>query len=139
VIGGKWWKEASAESKQRAQRRCNACGRFSDKLEAHESYEVDYVNARLYFVEVVALCWFCHRYIHQSQLAAMVAKGAIPKELADKVIQHGEGVLRSYGLVKPPSEPDLNEWQDWRMIFNGKAYPPRFLNEIEWQEYHDRK
>lgn len=89
--------------------------------------------------ELVALCWPCHNYIHIQRLHANVHKGKTKQETLDKVILHGEAVLRAagYSLMRPETPLSTATWDQWRLTFDGKEYYSDFNNVGEWANHYD--
>jgi DNA adenine methylase len=148
VLGAKWWKETKEEAKKRCGGRCEACGVHKDVakarkwLEGHEIYEIDYERGRMKYVETVMLCHYCHCFIHIRLLGTMIANGKSPRRKMDEVVEHGEGILLAAGLEKEEEDPGLErlvEWEDWRMVVDGKKYPPKYANRRQWYAMHRRR
>lgn len=129
---------------------CWACGvhrsvaKGKKWLEAHEMYDIDYKKGRVTLREIVALCHYCHNYIHRNRLRALVdARKSSFKKLT-AVLLHGQDILRK-NRVKPwfnmrKIEREMRnskvKWEDWRLIWDGKAYGSRFKNELEWMLHY---
>lgn len=138
ILGAKWWNKVRKEAYRSTSWHCIACGIYKTdtkrrQLEAHEVYRIDYAKGLMVFVEVVPLCNFCHSYIHQGRLQAMMEKGQIPQATYVAVIQHGDKVLREAGLSKPPLyNGKIAAWGKWRLVINGKKYPPKHKTYDLW-------
>lgn len=133
---------------------CWACGVHNDnaepkpRLEAHELYDINYVEGRMELREIVGLCPMCHMYIHRRRLLSLVQKGKRQASLYDAVYAHGQAVLHSKGeRAKPWYDPSkINEqiakssvkWRDWYLVFMGKKYRSRFKDFDEHARYYAR-
>ena len=150
VLGSKWWDQTRKECYAAHDYHCFACGNHQDavplmpgRLEGHEFYVVDYKARTVRFIEAVALCHACHNYIHQGRMEAMVEKGEMKEGKYFAIIEWGDSVLQNAGL-EPKIKVDMldkgdptEDWSDWRMIIEGKEYPPRFRTWLEWDmEYN---
>lgn len=140
VLGGEWWEKTRLEAYQSTGYHCIACGvpKYEAKdrpgIEGHEAFTMDYPRGLMTYVETVPLCNWCHQYIHDGRMRAMVAKGEMPKEKMAEILEHGRLLLRSVGMTKPlPYEGKVAPWRKWRMVCFGKKYPPRYRNEAEWR------
>lgn len=129
---------------------CWACGVHRSEapgrkwLEAHEIYDIDYKRGRMRLREIVALCHYCHNYVHINRLRALVDSRKAPPGKLHRVLAHGQRILSS-NRVKPwfnaqkiekQMQNSKVKWGDWRLIWDGKEYPPRFKNETEWLLYY---
>ena len=127
---------------------CWACGtyrnydifglKFDDDngtLDAHEFYDINYEEKTVELVEVVALCKHCHNYVHSGRYQSKYDKGELDEEDMWIVNTHGDSVLIDAGLT-PNFNHDENdykeEWNDWRLIFNGEEYKSKFKDYWEW-------
>ena len=156
VLGARWWNETRQAAYRSTQYHCLACGvwkheaRGKPQLEGHEVYRLDYAKGRAYYVETVPVCPYCHGYIHDGRLRAMMEQGNITQSHYVAVIQHGDRVLREAGLKRLTyNERDnsvrnnkLAEWKNWRLIINvlvdGKrvhrSVKPKFKDFEDWQK-----
>jgi hypothetical protein len=136
-----------------------ACGVAKGKakkhqwLEAHEYYDIDYENGRVEIKELVALCHYCHNFIHSGRLQMIMGKDKTEEEVVE-ILEHGFKILAKnklkafYGTIAVaenvgaktygvnPSEPgaDSVAWEDWRLVWEGKEYPPKFKTYEEWSK-----
>lgn len=142
VLGREWWDKLRREVYRSTWFHCVACGvhktqaRGPKWLEAHEVYRTDYLAGRMYFIEAVPLCHFCHNFIHQGRLQALLDANQITQQRFVAIIQHGERVLNAAGLVRdPPYEGPMAQWPLWRLVIGRKMYRPRFKSMEEWAKY----
>lgn len=150
ILGTPWWDVARKEAYVRHEFHCHACGVLKYEathrqwLEGHEMYDIDYVTGRVEFVEVVALCHFCHNYIHSGRMEHLVSKGKMGLKMYDDITKHGERVLRSAGLPLDldrqllsllHSQGVMCGWEDYHLVIDGVRYERRFRSAEEWQEY----
>lgn len=143
VLGAKWWNATKKAAYAYTDNRCLACGthasacKYRQWMEAHEVYDIDYVAGRMLYVETVPLCHLCHCYIHDGRLRWLMFIGKLHFGKFAQVMQHGDKVLTEAGL--PPRLPyevrDLQfvegiitgsyaAWLNWRLVVDGKEYPP---------------
>ena len=109
-------------------------------MEAHEVYRTDYIIGRLYFIEAIPLCNYCHSFIHSGRLQALLDKRQITQSRFSMVIQHGERVLSRSGLVRPPPyEGPMAEWSTWRLVIGRKMYKPKFRSMEDWMKHYDKE
>lgn len=157
ILGRQWWDETRREAYRSTNFRCIACGvhKYRAKggleyLEAHELYFTDYGNGKLIYLETVPLCHYCHAYIHDGRMRAMLESGTLNSGKFAAIVQHGNKVLTEAGLEKQ-SHADreariahmvengtIAEWQDWRLVLLDKEYPPKYNNEDEWSKAYGR-
>lgn len=146
ILGGKWWNETRYAAYETTDNHCIACKVYKTRargpkwMEAHEIYRTDYKVGRLYYIEAVPLCHFCHNYIHQGRLQSLLDKHKISLQRFVAIIQHGDRVLAKAGLVKPPEYTGpFVEWSKWRLVLNGKMYGSKFKSFEHWQYYYFSK
>jgi len=155
ILGQKWWDATRKAAYQSTDLHCVACGTPKHKvkgsrkhLEGHEIYDVDYQRGTLTYIETVPLCPYCHMYIHDGRLLALMQKKVLTQRKFTAVIQHGDSVLKAAGLNRPTkfsrdeaiisaiSNGKVAEWAEWRLILKGKTYPPKFKTLKEWEKAH---
>lgn len=162
ILGQQWWDEQRKIAYAKHDHKCHACGiegKATKKkyLEAHEAYDIDYENFVVTLKEVVALCPYCHKFIHVGRLLVQFREGYASRQYTTYILEHGIRVLSEAGL-KPnavqahaylclsknysPEEAtayiikkDLAQdkfnsafWDQWRMIIDGETYPARTLS-----------
>ena len=145
--------------------RCFACG-GPGPLAAHEVYDIDYRRGRSIFVEVVALCEPCHDFIHIGRLISLLSRSEISLKRFKKTVIHGYETLQAAGLMCPAStrliantgmyfKMDMSwtkrilshcdtfssathdvPWEDWRLVYNGREYPPKFASAAEASRHY---
>ena len=102
--GADWWDGVRRQAYAAHGQRCWACGVpaaeaiFSQRLEAHEAYRIDYKKQVAEMVEVVALCHACHNFIHNGRLLNLLGSGQIAPEMFVEILRHGFAVLRAARL-----------------------------------------
>ena len=140
IMGAAWWSKTRKKAYQSTRYHCIACrvhktrAKSKRHLEAHECYNVDYLLGRMTYIKTVPLCNYCHSFIHSGRLAASMAEGTIHQAKYVAVIQHGQGVLRRAKLPMPEDYPGpFADWEDWRLIFEDKEYPPKFKSFAQWK------
>lgn len=147
IFGDVWWEAQRRTAYAKNRQHCWACGvdkrrtLYHAWLEAHETYVIDHVAGTATFDEVVALCHACHNFIHQGRMQALVDSGEMHYQKMQDILNHGQVVLRSAGLKKPPPVEDAAcaVWHQWRMIINGQAYPGKFKDYAEWLSYYSTR
>lgn len=150
ILGENWWNETRKKAYEASHYRCVTCGvlktraKYHQWLEGHEIYDIDYARGRMVYFETVALCHFCHNYIHDGRLNFLLAKGKVHHAKYNAIIQHGDAVLALAGLSRRSFEEreleamDLERqgkiapWAKWRLVLNGKLYPPKYKSFREW-------
>ena len=142
ILGQRWWDQTRQAAYRSTAFHCLACGTWKGVaeyrrwLEGHEWYEIDYCRGRMTYVECIPLCHLCHSYIHVGRLQALLEKGEIHQAKYVAVLQHGDRVLREAGLRRPtPYDGPCAEWGRWRLVLEGKEYPPKFETFEAWQKY----
>lgn len=143
ILGRAWWDRTRQAAYEATDFHCIACGvpkrlaKWHPWLEGHEVYDIDYHAGRMTYIETVALCHSCHCFIHNGRLEALLLKGEVPQEKYDAVMAHGALILKEAGLRKPrPHRGWIVKWEKWRLVLDGKEYPPVFKNYQEWLVGH---
>ena len=142
VLGNKWWNTTRKEAYRSTNYHCLACGiskhnaAYRQWLEAHEFYEIDYLLGRAEYIHTVPLCHLCHNYIHCGRLQSLLDKRLIPQGKYVAVIQHGNRILLEAKLKKEAYNGPFAEWEDWRMVINGREYPPLYKTPEEWEKVY---
>lgn len=156
VLGAKWWNETRQAAYRSTAYHCIACGvvKYQAKcrqwLEGHELYAIDYEKGRMTYLETVPLCHFCHNYIHDGRLNSLLEQGKIMHQKFTAILQHGDSVLLAAGL-KRLSHGDreaavrelvilgqVKEWSKWRLVVNGRVFPPKYKSAEAQQKEYDR-
>ena len=151
ILGQKWWNNTRQKSYRSTNFHCQACGIWKHEargkkwLEGHELYDIDYVKGRMSYVETVPLCNYCHNYIHDGRMLALLNKGKYRHSKYVSVIQYGDRVLaearlkrltheeRDNAILDAMLEGNVAQWRDWRLVLFGKLYPPKFKTEKQWE------
>lgn len=127
IMGNQWWAEQKSAAVVKQNRQCYTCGAKESQLkfplEAHEHYDINYTNGRVKLVKVVALCHFCHDYIHDGRIYSQVKRNNLDdssniRSLGSyycKVIERGENLISEFFKTEPSI---LN-----RQIFQGWKKP----------------
>ena len=152
VLGTKWWDETHKQAYAKSGFCCWACGVPKDRakgvqyLEGHEVYDFQYQLGQMIYLHTVALCNYCHSFIHQGRLAGLLEKGKIKRSKVKAIIDHGDEVLKRANLVKPlPYSGPMASWSQWRLIIDipmpdgshhQSATLPHFKSLQEWQEFY---
>lgn len=141
ILGDAWWDEQRHQAAAHNFYKCWACNIPKMKakkhkwLEGHESYDIDWKAGTCVFKEVVALCHYCHNYIHRGRLEVLLVYKKVEPAFVDAVIRHGDMITAHLPASPPPSQ--MAAWSDWLLIINGTPYPSRFENEVKWASYYD--
>lgn len=159
IMGKEAWDITRQKAYHSTNYHCVACGVHKTKarkhkwLEAHEFYKFDYENGRVEIEKIIPLCHFCHNFIHSGRLSMIMGKDKTKTEVKN-ILKHGIAVLSKNNLkafpftlkfaqslgvdtagVEAYDMPDSSvEWGDWRMIWEGKEYPPKYKTYEEWAE-----
>lgn len=137
-MGESWWNIERKKAYASTDFHCEACwvekskAMFHAWLEAHERYSFDYPNGRMTFLELVPLCHSCHNYIHSGRLRVLVDKGEIPFEKMEKIVSHGDGIIKAAKIRRPRDPKKIASWKDWRVVVKGKEYGPAFATFEDW-------
>ena len=139
VLGQAWWDRTRRAAYKSTNYHCIACGvhkfeaAYHQWLEGHEVYDIDFLMGRMEYVETVPLCHFCHNYIHDGRLRALLEQGKIHHAKYVAIIKHGDAVLARHSLTRERHEGPMAEWRDWRLVVDGKEYPPVYGSVGEWE------
>lgn len=146
IMGSKWWNATRKAAYKSTDYHCKACGiskfiaEYRQWLEGHEVYKIDYLLGRAEYMRTVPLCHLCHNYIHSGRMQALLEQGKVSHRKFAAVQQHGDRVLATISLKRPETYAGLlADWKDWRLLFNGKEYPPLYKNEKAWQKAMEKQ
>jgi len=142
IKGVRWWNVTRLKAYESTDYHCAACGVHKTKakyhkwVEAHELYNYNYKIGRATLEEVVPLCYSCHSYIHSGRLEILLNSGYISAAKYNNIILHGDTILKAANLIKllPPKE--VANWEDWRLILDGKEHKGKFNSREEWRKYY---
>lgn len=69
----------------------------------------------------------------------MVDRGEVPDSYGVKVLERGIEILVKNRLpITVTNETGTQaSWEDWRLVVNGREYPPKFKSFEEWSSYYD--
>jgi hypothetical protein len=156
ILGQAWWNKTRKAAYESTIYRCLACGirkreaKGPKWLEGHEVYSIDYLHGRMCYIETVPLCNYCHGFLHDGRMRALLEKGEITHQKFALVMRHGEAVLVAAGLERAPYEDRQMQvqdmllngfvapWRDWRLILDGHEYPPKYKSEEHWRKAMER-
>lgn len=160
IMGQAKWDEIRKEAYASTNYHCIACGVHKSEakghqwLEAHEFYNIDYHAGRVEIDRIIPLCHYCHNFIHSGRLSMILGKEKDEEEVI-AILEHGFKILADAGLsafhftvhlahelgaddhgVLPSVTPDgeTPAWEDWRLVWEGKEYPPKYKTYEEWRE-----
>lgn len=146
VLGQAWWNREREAAYQSTNYHCEACGvskweaKYHQWLEAHEVYQIDYLNGRMVYERACPLCHFCHNSIHMGRLKALLERGEINHFKYAAIIQHRDSLLLQHQLELPKEyEGPFAPWKSWRLVIRGVKYPPLFQSEEEYRRHWDVK
>lgn len=162
VNGEEWWNNERKYAYERNNHCCWACGAHAP-LAAHEVFEIDFMERRMTFKEVTALCEDCHNFIHLGRSAALLLghKKDMTEWKFSQLIKSRYRLLKQHKLkpnwafyatlkqvytypswrprwvermlkeetLPPPAR--MEPWGEWRMVYDGKYYKPKYQNETE--------
>lgn len=139
VLGSKWWEQTRRTAKVLTDFHCIVCkvkGSPLNYLEGHERYEIDWLLGRMTYLETVPLCPRCHAFIHPGFLRSQVDGGIISRQEMEDVLERGRGILRAAKLQRADSANYVShvEWADWRLVVEGKEYPPLYESFAAFQK-----
>lgn len=139
VLGQSWWNKERKLAYASLDFHCEACGvhkteaKYKQWLEGHEVYQINYPLGRMVYVRTAPLCHYCHSYIHRGRLEWLLQTRMINYQKFAAIIQHGDRVLGASKLSpKIDYVGPIADWENWRLVVNGKEYLPKFKNEAEW-------
>lgn len=112
---------------------CWACER-KDRLEAHECFHVDWHSGTCQFKGVVALCNWCHSFIHRGRLDMLVRQRQLSSRKRNAILKYGKSVLartvilprdtqfvvETFGLTLPEvisRRLSVPPYSRWRVLF----------------------
>lgn len=145
ILGRSWWDATRKAAYRLTQNHCMACAvsatyaKELQRLEGHELYEIDYRAGRQYYIETVALCHYCHCFIHDGRMEALVQRGQMDPTKMRAVLTHGSKILKEHKLRKYPYFGKMAEWSRWRLVIDGNEYPPKYASLKEWERAFDPK
>ncbi len=138
ILGKEWWDATRQAAYESTNHHCIACGvhKLSAQehqwLEGHELYKTNYKKGRMIYIETVPLCHYCHNFIHDGRLRALLERHEITKAKYDAVMEHGKGVLKAAKLKKKSYNGPIAQWHKWRLVLNGEKYPPIYKDYDAW-------
>lgn len=145
VMGPKWWDIKRKEAYAKHDYHCWACGvakeeslGISNRLDAHEEYDIDMEAKRTEMTRIVALCTVCHAFIHRNRMNNLFDQGKLTEADCWEIIAHGERTLANQGVVEDKMSHDYDEgdWEQWRLVIDGKEIEGKFSCRKEWEEYY---
>lgn len=149
VKGQVWWDMTRQNALARSLYHCDACGLHQievrsfqvggkNGLEGHEVYEIDYASGRMTYVKTVALCHYCHLFIHSGLMEALVEKGEMKEDLWRQIRTRGVDLLGKEGLKpwRPTKQKSVASWGQWRLVIEGEEHEGKFKNFDEWYEHY---
>lgn len=164
IMGQAKWDEVRKAAYASTNYHCIACGVHKSEakghqwLEAHEFYDIDYEAGRVEIEKIIPLCHYCHNFIHSGRLYMVMGKEKSKEEVAE-ILEHGFKILSDADLsafpftihlaheldvddhgVMPTLSPDgeTPAWEDWRLVWDGNEYPPKYKTYQEWRERFTR-
>lgn len=138
IFGKHWWKETRLKAIDEQGKRCAACGasRSTIKgkckwLEGHEIYDINYVTGIVTYLRTVALCSYCHMFIHSSRLEILHKREEMITQTYNDIINHGKKIIFDNGLTKEYDNRHKvsgkkAKWEDFVLIIEKKEYPMKF-------------
>lgn len=159
IMGKEAWDVVRKQAYASTDYRCIACGVHKENakgpkwLEAHEFYKIDYEVGRVEIEKIIPLCHYCHNFIHSGRLYMVMGDEKTEEEVIE-ILEHGLKILSDNQLaafpftlqlaesldvdtlgVLPDIRPDgeTPAWGDWRLVWNGKEYPPKYKTYEEWK------
>jgi hypothetical protein len=131
ILGSVWWNKEKKQAKQKSNFRCHACGIHYRKakgkqwLEGHEQYDIDCFKGIMTYIGTVALCHYCHNFIHIGRMRSLLAKGQMKFAKYSAIIKHAESVLDRIGKTQDDvmKLPPIESWSPkWCLMIDGKKY-----------------
>ena len=151
-MGYDWWIAQRQAAVVKQNQRCYTCGihesKFNFSLEAHEHYDINYSNGRVKLVKVVALCHYCHDYIHDGRVYSQVKRNNSnsqrdPRSLDSyyrEVLDRGEKIIADF-LKTEPSILNRELFQGWKKPYEKtpplwELYPLLVIPGVPMYEKH---
>lgn len=160
VLGQYWWDRTRQKAYESTNYHCIACGvhktdaKYHQWLEAHENFTMDYNKGIMEINSIIPLCHSCHNFIHSGRLYATLTDDT--EEKAKDILRHGFTILEANDLAAFPGtievadlmEVEHNctglrykidrqpEWDEWKMILNGKEYYSKFKDYKDWEQHY---
>jgi len=159
IMGQEAWDIVRKEVYASTNDHCIACGVHKSKarghqwVEAHEFYNIDYAAGKVEIDRIIPLCHYCHNFIHSGRMSMIIGKEKTEEEVVE-ILEHGFAILakaelpcfyftlhlaheldaETYGVVQALTpDGEMPEWGDWRLLWNGKEYPPKYKTQEEWK------
>lgn len=157
VLGQPWWNKERRAAYESTNFHCAACGvhQYDAKsrqwLEGHEWYDIDYRRGLMTYVRTVPLCNYCHNYIHDGRMKALLDAGKLHHSKYAAILQHGDRILREAGLSKAHRidrdeamkkmilNGEVADWSKWHLVIGRTRYKGLFDSLQEWIDYHAQK
>jgi hypothetical protein len=115
IWGADWWDGVRHEAYRKFNRQCWACGRKPrTPLEAHENYQFDYANGTAFFLGTVALCHYCHCFIHRGRLEMEWRAKRVTTAKRAAILAHGRKVLS--GRESVPYRGKIAPLDRWTLV-----------------------
>ncbi len=151
ILGQEWWDKQRNKAYKKNNYCCWACGvhkdlaKYKKWLEAHESYDYDWINGKLELQEIAALCHCCHNFIHSGRLQILQDKCQISERKFSDIMNHGLSILRKFpelleawDMRHAPGHFSNVTWKDWHIVIEGQKYFSKFENVEEWYEFYNK-
>lgn len=134
ILGKTWWNKERKAACVKSNLHCHACGveHYRQKgskqyLEGHEQYEIDCMKGEMVYLGCVALCHYCHMFIHEGRMRSLLSKGQLKYNKYAAIMKHGDQVLGRIGKTSEDVKllPPIETWAPtgrWYLIIDGKKY-----------------
>ena len=122
IWGVEWWDVVRRQAYAKYGHQCWACGKGKTVLEGHENYRFDYGAGIAEFLGVVALCHYCHSFIHSGMLGILARQKKISRSKKAAILKHGRQVLRISRNPTHYSGP-MAPAKLWRLIVRTECGP----------------
>lgn len=164
IMGQEAWDVVRKEAYASTNYHCIACGVHKSEakghqwLEAHEFYDIDYGMGRVEIKKIIPLCHYCHNFIHSGRLSMIMGDEKSRDEVMD-ILEHGFKILADNNLnafaftltfaheidantfgvpASPLPDGEVPAWEDWRLVWDGVEYPPKYPTYQAWQARFSR-
>jgi len=137
-----WWNAQRIIAQKSTQYHCAACGIHKNKikdhdwLEAHEYVNVDHPNCVCEFINVVPLCYYCHKFIHVGLLHLNFKLKTISKKEVVEILEHGFKILADSKLQCNPEQFEVAKHFKNLNTLGVTPYsvkPSEKLNPFDWK------
>lgn len=103
-------------------------------LDAHEYYDINYQTGEVRLKYILALCRYCHSYIHFGRLFNEYESGNIEEKEFYAILSHGNTLLQNNNLPPKNLDPDIDDniyhldWDVWNLTLTIEGEEKKFYS-----------